>query len=152
MERRQFLTASITASALAITGEGVAEGRPAEVREYYQIRRYALQRGPQLALTETYFAETLIPALTRMGMGPVGAFTLTFGPETPTYYLVIPSPSLESLVNLDLRLAQDVDFLQTANFFLECDGQGACISARGSVFVKGLRRMASDQTPAHVRQ
>lgn len=114
MERRQFLSASLSASALALTLEGFAETAPSEPREYYQIRGYILQRGPQMALTESYFADALIPALTRMGMGPVGAFTLDIGPDTPTYYLVIPTSRLEALVNLDLQLTREPEFMKSA--------------------------------------
>jgi hypothetical protein len=83
-------------------------------REFYHIRRYSLMSGPQLKLTENYFAQALIPALTRMGMGPVAALRLDFGPETPTYYLVIPGPSAEQLATLDLKLGEEQDFLETA--------------------------------------
>ena len=54
-------------------------------REFYQLRRYNLMSGPQVELTEHYFADALIPALGRMGMGPVGAFRLDIGQETPQY-------------------------------------------------------------------
>jgi len=59
----------------------------------------------------------LMPALARMGMGPVGAFKLDIGPETPAYYLLIPSQSMETLAQLDLRLAQDSEFLKAADTF-----------------------------------
>ena len=114
MERRQFLSASLSASALALTHEGFAETASSEPREYYQIRGYILQRGPQMALTESYVADALIPALTRMGMGPVGAFTLDIGPDMPTYYLVIPASRLEALVNLDLQLTRELEFMKSA--------------------------------------
>ena len=42
-----------------------------------------------------------------MGITPVGAFKLDMGPETPTYYLLIPATSVETLVTLEMRLAED---------------------------------------------
>ena len=74
-----------------------------------QLRKYALQTGPQLALAQNYFEHALIPALNRMGMAPVGAFKLDIGPETPTHYLLIPASSVKALVTVDLRLAEDAD-------------------------------------------
>lgn len=118
MKRRQFLAASIASSALAVVREGVAETAPIEKREHYQIRRYTLRRGPQMGLTESYFSDAFIPALSRMGMGPIGAFTLDIGPDTPTYYLVIPASSLETLINLDFEITQDSEFMKsTAPFW-----------------------------------
>jgi hypothetical protein len=73
--------------------------------------------GQETHLTEHYFADALIPALTRLGFGPVGAFSVYLGPETPTYYLVIPGSSLETLVTLELHLAQDEEFMKAADPF-----------------------------------
>ena len=95
MERREFLTSSLAASALALAKESSAQsvaptpsGKP---REYYEIRKYHLQSGPQTKLTDNYVSNALIPALNRLGIAPVGAFRLDFGPETPTLYLLLPS-------------------------------------------------------------
>jgi hypothetical protein len=115
MERRQFLAASVAASAFAMAGKGAAQMNPATpAREFYQMRRYALQSGPQTKLTEDYFANALIPALARKGMGPVGALRLEIGPETPVFYLIIPSSSVEGLAELDLHLAEDATFMKDA--------------------------------------
>src|ERR1700742_5376510 len=107
MERRRFLTTSLAAAALAAAREGAAQPAASSAREYYQIRRYQLQAGPQTKIAESYFGDALIPALTRMGMGPVGAFKLDYGPETPAFYVLIPGRSVEALAMIDLRLAQD---------------------------------------------
>jgi hypothetical protein len=117
MHRRQFLAASLAASATALSKEAAAQTAAAGPREYYQIRRYQLQSGPQTKLAEAYFSDALIPALTRMGMGPVGAFSLSIGQETPAYYTLIPGTAAESIATLDLKLAQDEEFLKAAEPF-----------------------------------
>ncbi len=122
MQRRQFLATSLASSALAIapaslTPNAIGQTLPAKSREYYLVRQYHLQNGPQTKLTEAHFNDALIPALTRMGMGPVGAFRLDFGPETPNFYLIIPGSSAETLATLDLHLAQDADFMKAAEPF-----------------------------------
>jgi len=114
MERRQFLAASIATSAVALAGDAAAQAPAGRAREFYQMRRYSLMSGPQLKLTENFIADALIPAVTRMGMGPVGAFKLDIGPETPAYYVLIPGPSAGALAELDLRLAKEDDFLKAA--------------------------------------
>jgi hypothetical protein len=114
MERRYFLAASLATSALALSGDGTAQAATAPAREFYQIRRYNLRSGPQLKLTEDYFAHALIPALMRMGCGPVGALRLDFGAETPAYYLIVPSSSVELLATLDLKLEEDAGFMELA--------------------------------------
>lgn len=117
MHRRQFIAASLAASAAAVTRGANAQASPSTAREFYQIRRYSLQSGPQTGLTDHYIGEALIPALTKRGMGPIGAFHLDFGQETPVTYVLIPGPSVESLATLDLELAKDAEFLKSAEPF-----------------------------------
>jgi hypothetical protein len=117
MQRRQFLTASLASSALAMTRSARAQAAATHAREFYQMRRYSLYSGPQTALTEHFISDALIPALTRRGMGPIGAFRLEFGPETPQTLVLIPGPSVEALAALDLELAKDDAFLKAADPF-----------------------------------
>jgi hypothetical protein len=117
MERRQFLAASLAASAAAAFGQTAAQPAAAPKREYYLLRRYNLASGPQLKLTESFLSGAMIPALQRLGLGPVGAFRLDYGPETPAFYVLIPGPSVEQLATLNLQLAADAEFLQTADPF-----------------------------------
>jgi hypothetical protein len=117
MQRRQFLAASLATSAVALARDMHAQSSGSHAREFYQVRRYELTSGPQSKLTETYLSEALIPAVTKLGMGPVGAFRLEFGPETPVYYVLIPGPEPGALATVDLKLAQDDEFLKAADPF-----------------------------------
>jgi NIPSNAP/TAT (twin-arginine translocation) pathway signal sequence len=117
MDRRQFLSTSLATSAAAVTG-GAAIAHADQAREFYQIRRYSLTSGPQLKLTDSYLGTALIPALARMGIGQhIGAFKVDIGPETPIYYVLIPATDVASLAQIDLRLAQDDEFLKSADPF-----------------------------------
>jgi hypothetical protein len=117
MERRGFLKASLAASALSLGRMGVAQAATGPAGEFYQLRRYQMQMGPQTAQAEGFIADALVPALARRRMGPVGAFRLEFGPETPDYYVLIPSKSVEALAMLELDLARDEEFLKAGQAF-----------------------------------
>ena len=115
MQRRHFLSRSLAAAAAALTpGALQAQATVSKAREYYDLRKYQLQSGPQMKLTQSYVADALIPALNRLGFSPIGVFNLDLGPETPAMYLLIPSTSLESLVTAELQLAKDEVFLKAA--------------------------------------
>jgi hypothetical protein len=136
LERRDFVTSAIAMAGVALTGaEGQAVAsssrQASSSREFYQLRKYALQTGTQLALVQNYFEHALIPALNRMGMAPVGAFKLDIGPETPTYYLVIPASSVEALAMVDLKLTEDAEFMKASAAFW-----GAPVSAPAFVRVE----------------
>jgi len=112
LQRREFLAGTLATSAVAL-GQGES-AQPVRPREFYQLRSYHMQTGPQTKLAESYFGDALIPALTRLGMGPIGAFKLDIGPETPTFFLLIPGSSVEALALLDLNLVKDSAFTAAA--------------------------------------
>lgn len=115
MQRRHFLTSSLAAAAVGLTAsDSRAQAPAAKTREYYVLRKYQLQSGPQSTLTQSYLADALIPALNRLGFSPIGAFNLDFGSETPALYLLIPSVALDALVGAELRLANDEVFMKAA--------------------------------------
>jgi hypothetical protein len=116
MYRRDFLAGTLAASALAVTPAAQEQTSVTRPREFYQLRRYALQSGPQVAMTEKYISEALIPALAKRG-GPVGAFRLEIGPETPMFYVLIPIRELAMAGALELELAQDADYVKAAEPF-----------------------------------
>ena len=121
MQRRRFLISSLAASALAAEASSKqlnAGQTSGQGREYYELRCYRMESGPQQKLTNGFVAEALIPALSRLGLKPVGAFNLDIGPQTPSLYVLIPATSLETLVTAELRLAQDEEYLKAGAAFL----------------------------------
>lgn len=147
MERRHFLSASIASSAIALAGGAAAEAPAAAPREFYLMRRYSLMGGPQLKLTEGYFQDALIPALKRMGMGPVGAFKTDIGPETPVYWVLIPGPA-EALAMLDLRLAQDEAFMKAAEPFWNATAAAPAFQRVESALLAAFEGWAKITPPA----
>jgi hypothetical protein len=139
MQRREFVR-----SALATAGAGTAVAafgaetppRGGPHQEYYQLRTYTLRTGPQLALTQGYFERALIPALNRLGMSPIGTFKLDVGPETPTYYVLIPSTSAERLLPLDALLGKDPEYVKGASGFRDAP-------ASAPAFVRAERSILS---------
>ena len=106
MDRRKFIATSFATGAVAVAQTPGTQANPGKAREYYHLRRYTMQTGSQTAMTEKYISEALMPALARRGSSPVGAFRLDIGPETPTFYVLIPvtaelSGTLEDELNRD---------------------------------------------------
>ncbi len=128
MQRRSFLASSIAASALAVNAstpnplgsQGTGTG---ESREYYELRRYHLLRGPQVKLADDFFHEALGPALNRLGISRVGVFNVEIGPDSPSFYVLIPSASLETLLTAESRLNRDADYLKAGAAFLNAPAQ-----------------------------
>ena len=117
MDRRKFVASSLVASAAALVQNARAQANPGHLREFYQLRRYTVQAGPQAAATEKYISEALIPALARKGSSPVGAFRLDIGPETPTFYVLIPVEGAAAAGSLEFELNRDEDYIKAAEPF-----------------------------------
>ena len=118
MNRRELVKHGMTAVAASVAlGAEQAGAQSAGPREYYVIRRYKLNSGPQAAAAGKYFQNALLPALGRLGFGPVGVMGVTYGAETPTTVVLIPGSDLTKLVQLDLLLAQDDAFTKAAGDF-----------------------------------
>jgi hypothetical protein len=132
MHRREFLNASVGGSALAYQASAANEG----AREYYELRRYHLQSGPQQKLTNDYVANALIPGLNRLGMKPIGAFNLEIGVDTPVLCVLIPSTSVETLVGSEFRLVEDSDYMRAGEAFLKAPAnQPAYVRVESSLLI-----------------
>jgi len=139
MKRRQFIRSMAAGAATAITlksSEAEMQEKPsAPTQEFYELRKYTLRNGAGPKLTENFFAQAMIPALNRLGISPVGAFKVDIGPETPTYYLLLPSSSAETLLTVDQRLAKDAEFLKAATGFWDAPAATpAFIRVESSIF------------------
>lgn len=113
MQRRQFLKASLTASAVAAlstpssAAAAAANAGPNGDREYYELRAYRLKPGAPSVLLETYLEKALISALNARGIAHVGVFTEPEAKDGPAVWVLIPHASLESVVNVTASLNRD---------------------------------------------
>ena len=152
MQRRHFLTSSLAAAAVALTpSDSRAQAAAGKPREYYELRKYQLQSGPQTKLLQTYLAEALIPALNRLGFTPIGAFNLDIGPQTPALYLLIPSTTLESLVTAELQLPKDEEFMKAAAPFWNAPATAPGFHTNRKLAHDRIRRLAAFGSPARYR-
>ncbi len=122
--RREFLASSGTAtsalaattvlatlaSAMPTTATAAAAPATAPAREYYELRRYHLRRGPKQRIFENYLEHAWLPAMGRAGIGPVGVFGVMVGPESPSLYVLVPYASLDQFASVPARLKEDAEY------------------------------------------
>src|ERR1041385_5858018 len=112
MQRREFLAGIATAAGLVGTTQAASavEARERAVNaqdhavEFYELRQYHLQMGAKPKIVDDYWRDAALPALKRLGIGPVGVFNVLVGPESPTLYVLIPHKTAESGMKLPARL------------------------------------------------
>jgi hypothetical protein len=124
MHRRDFVAGSLGASIAPSLGQtsagqgtagqgGTGTGTP----QILELRRYQFRMGPSAARHAEYAKNALLPAMNRLGVKPLGAFTVSMGSPTPATYLLLPHPSAESVLTLGTRLTQDAEYKQAAAAF-----------------------------------
>ena len=107
MKRRDLVVSSVGAAATAaLAGAGKAAAQEARRTPLLELRHYRFRIGPMVARFNDYAKSVLVPALNRVGVKPVGAFTVSVGPNSPTVSLLLQHPSAESVVKLDAGLLE----------------------------------------------
>jgi len=115
MKRRDFLkstavAAGLTGLASTLPSFGAEPDSTAPAREFYELRRYQFRNGPMVKRFEDYVTNAAVPAMGRMGVGPIGVFTPNGGPDTPAAYVLIPFKSLADFATMGERLKADAEY------------------------------------------
>jgi NIPSNAP protein len=125
MNRRDFVAATLAAGgallgrdAVGAAQAGATGSAPARSPEYYELRRYHLRRGPQTKIVDDYWRLAALPALQRAGVGPVGAFNVMIGADSPSLYVLLVHPTLDSFASLPARLAADTEYQSAGAAYL----------------------------------
>ncbi len=152
MKRRQFLRSALAVGSL--TGLHLRAGEPPAppVREYYELRRYHLRRGPNQKRFEDYAREAAIPALNRLGIGPVGVFHVLVGADSPGVYVLIPYRSLEDFATLGTRLAADAEYQRAGAEFINCPATDPVYGRVESSLLVAFEGMPRLEVPALTRE
>jgi NIPSNAP len=106
MNRRRFLTTSLSAAGAGALSAGARAQAPAAAPEYYELRQYHLRVTMRQRFSD-HLKDEALPAYARAGIGPVGVFTVVFGSASPSFYLLLPHKSLQSIVDLDRAMQVD---------------------------------------------
>ncbi len=119
MKRREFVKTSSLAGAAAVTllsgSKAVAQQAG---REFYELRTYEMQTGNRKTVLNDYLAKAAIPAWNRLGIKPVGVFSVLSGNNALMLYVLIPYPSLEAFQAAPAKLAADAAYQKEAADYL----------------------------------
>jgi len=118
MKRRDMLLT--TAGSLAADAAAYPQAGNGP-RKYFELRRYSLGTGEKRQRFLDFVRDSLFPALNRLGVKPVGAFTPLYGQNTPSYslYLLLPFESLAAFAGTEASLLTDREFTTKAAAILD---------------------------------
>lgn len=122
MKRRRFVKTSLltTLAAMLVPEVNKASGALEKSnREFYELRVYTLKNEQQQGLVETYFKDSAIPALGRLGCKNVGVFTELKPIGQTKLYALIPYRSLGDFLTIQDKLQNDAIYLESGKPYLE---------------------------------
>ena len=114
MRRRDLLAAAGLTGLAPLGGITWAKDAGASKKELYELRLYQMASQALLA----FLAKAAIPAWNRIGIKPVGVLTMA-DEKNPDLYVLLPHPSLESVMTATSRLLADAEFLKAGASFLD---------------------------------
>jgi len=147
MNRRNFVaTAGLAgvAPAASLAGSSKADNHQYfELRHYHYPTRLAAHRE---RVTD-YLRDAAIPAWNRLGIEHVGVFTVVYGPNAPSLYVLLPHPNLESVATLRSRMAADETYQQAGASFLNAELSDPAFLRIESSLMKAFDGMPSLAVP-----
>ena len=118
MRRREFLTAASLAPIAGVSSLAAASQGGGGEREYLEFRQYRLHVGSKKNLVGNFLRDVGIPAMNRVGIGPVGVFSAVYGPSSPTLYVLLVHKSIASVVNSASLLMADDEYRKAGAEFV----------------------------------
>jgi len=119
MKRRDFLqrTALAGLSAGVLSEHTIAADASLKGRDIYAFRIYTLKTTNKPVLDE-YLGKAFIPALHRLGIGPVGVFTENLPPDRSAVYVLMVLQNADQIASLPDRLAADDEYQKAGATYL----------------------------------
>ena len=118
MDRRKFMAASVAAGTGAVFS---AEAAEAGQQCFYELIRIEVTNNSQKAKLEAYWKDAAIPALNRLGIGPVGVLKPKYGTHGLDYFVLIPHADMDSFVSAWDKLAEDKEYHEKGREFLQAE-------------------------------
>lgn len=118
MNRREFLTAASLPIMAGISPLVATAVGGESKQEYLEFRQYRLHVGTKKNLLGNFLRKVGIPAMNRIGIGPVGVFSAMYGPNSPTLYVLLVHKSLDTVMNSASLLMEDEEYRNAGADFI----------------------------------
>jgi hypothetical protein len=149
MKRRDFIaTTSLAGAALASQAAGLSARADTDTREFYELRVYEMQTGNRKAVLHDYLGKAAIPAWNRLGIKPVGVFSVVSGAHALNLYALIPHPDLASFLSAPSRLAADSDYQRAAAPFLSATIDNPAYTRYDTWLLRAFAKVPKVRVPA----
>jgi len=151
MQRREFLTTGIGGAFLAgaaVDAAGGGRQKGSAAPEYYLWRHFVLRTGTQPRRLAEFLQTAAVPALNRLGHSPIGVFEVVAGVPSPSVFLLIPCPTLESAGTIESRLERDEAFTRAAAAYIEAPATDPAYVRQEVTLLSAIPKLPRIEVPA----
>ena len=148
MNRRAFLAASGALAPLAVNPASAATSQRDDHQRYFELVHYHLPGRPNHTAVRDFYRDVAIPALGRLGIGPVGVFEVVYGPNSPSLYVLISHPDLESVARTSERLLEDEAYREAGAAVLDPPAGEPAFVRRESSLLEAFSEMPTLEPPS----
>lgn len=149
MNRRQFVTTVGAAGAAATTFVSKANAAPKQ--QYIELKKFITLLGNKKKVLDDFLENVEIPALNRIGISPVGVFSVKYGLSEPTLFMLLPHNSLETVVNNTDLLLADKEYVSAGKDFLTTPLSDPNYFRIESTLMRAFADMPTVEIPAAVK-
>ncbi len=151
MNRRNFLAATTAAGALTLTEVTAATvNEETDTQQFIELIKIHQFTGPKKQIMPDFYNDVAIPALNRIGIGPIGLFTALHGPNAPTLWVLIPHPSIESFLTKYDRLMADATFLKDGEKVINAPFSDPAYIREEISLMKAFKNMPKVEAPQNL--
>ena len=149
MKRRDFIKTSSLAGGAVLSGwaDGQAAAQTPQ-REFYEWRTYEMPTGNRKAVLHDYLSKACLPALNRMGVSPVGVFSVVSGANALSLFVLIPYPGMDALLAAPARLAADSAYQTAAAPYLAASIDNPAYTRYESSLLRAFTNVPRVRIPA----
>ena len=104
MKRRSFMFSGLAAGAMSSRALAMP---PNSSRAWFELRFFHLRNDFERPRLDALLKDAYLPAVSRLGLGPVGFFNVSVGPNMPTLVGLTSYPSLAAMETAQDKLAAD---------------------------------------------
>lgn len=110
MNRRDVLKTGLASGIGGLAGTAEINAFAAEANHFYELRTYQLRNDIQPAKINDFFQNHFLPRMQKLGVGPVGCFSVVSGQFTPALIVLVDYKSLAEM-QTTMAASSDKEFL-----------------------------------------
>ncbi len=115
MDRRDFVKTGLAAGAMGVSGFSAPADQGSS--HFYELRTYELRNDIEPNRIQGFFEQHFLPAMKRLGVGPIGCFSPISGMISPSLLVLIDYRSLGELQSTIDGLRKDSDYMKALKEF-----------------------------------